>query len=137
MTNIKAGYQLHITTWENDADNYKTETINGLTKGEVKYLISVAKLFYSENGRNCIEFGNSSCSNENRKKLWESFKKIPVPDDVSEYWILNDINELNDAFICRLIGIWNEGSLFRVYDSFKVYYIPEEVLDVTSEFKLL
>lgn len=135
MANIKQGHQLHITSWENDGDNYKTKTVDGLTKDEVKYLISIAKLFYPENGRNSNGFGNSDISDKTYEKIWESYKRIPVPEDVSDDWKFNNIDEMMEVFADELIGIWNEGSVFRVYDSFKVYYIPNEITDVTQEFK--
>lgn len=48
--NIPAGYQVHLKSWENDADYYKTEIISGLTKEEVSFYIELAKKFYSQNG---------------------------------------------------------------------------------------
>ena len=32
MNTIPKGYQLHVTSWENDGDNYKTEVLSGLMR---------------------------------------------------------------------------------------------------------
>lgn len=44
---IKKGYQLHITTWENDADHYKTKVISGLDVYDCKFIIELCSLFTS------------------------------------------------------------------------------------------
>lgn len=41
MSNIKKGYALALTTWENDGDNYNTVTKYGLTEKEIKMYISL------------------------------------------------------------------------------------------------
>lgn len=45
MSNIPAGYQLHVESWENDGDNYKTQIMNGLTLADVNFLLDVGKPF--------------------------------------------------------------------------------------------
>ncbi|WEM34236.1 hypothetical protein [Xanthomonas phage X1] len=45
--NIKPGYQVHVLSWENDADNYKTEILSGLTKDEAQFYVLLAKAFES------------------------------------------------------------------------------------------
>ena len=47
---IKAGYQLHVTTWECDADAYGTKIISGLTEEDTKFYIAWVKQFVSRHG---------------------------------------------------------------------------------------
>lgn len=51
-TIIPAGYRLSVTSWANDADNYKNEMVEGLTLDEVKFRVDFIKLFTSKNNRN-------------------------------------------------------------------------------------
>ncbi|USV40921.1 hypothetical protein [Xanthomonas phage BUDD] len=45
--NIKPGYQVHVRSWENDGDNYKTEILTGLSEDEAKFYVLLAKAFES------------------------------------------------------------------------------------------
>lgn len=45
--NIKPGYQVHVRSWENDGDNYKTEILTGLSEEEAKLYVLLAKAFSS------------------------------------------------------------------------------------------
>ena len=60
MKKISAGYRLIVTSWENDADNYKTKSMDGLSEEATYFLGALIKLFYSKNnppkGKVC--FGN-------------------------------------------------------------------------------
>lgn len=49
MKKIPAGYLFAITTWENDADNYCTKSLSGLSEGAVQFLVEFVELFYSKN----------------------------------------------------------------------------------------
>jgi hypothetical protein len=41
MKTIPAGYQVSVTSWENDGDNYRTETIPGLSKEGAQFLVDL------------------------------------------------------------------------------------------------
>ena len=45
MNTIKPGYMLQITSWENDADAYRTITKYGLSVTVAKFFIEFAELF--------------------------------------------------------------------------------------------
>lgn len=44
-----AGYIISISTWENDGDNSRTDTVSGLTERQVEILVGVCRIFASRN----------------------------------------------------------------------------------------
>lgn len=147
---IPAGYQLQITSWENDADCYKTQVFSGLTKEDCQFLIELGKLFRSDYRVKKGEkaFGGS-CGREiafdvvmdaydaviakHKDKitpsLLEQFQVERGEDDEYHY---------GDC-IAELVGYpeeeyYHEIQYFRVFDSYKVYLYPEAIREVTEEF---
>ncbi len=152
MANIPSGYQLQITSWENDGDHYTTTITNGLTKEDCKFIIDVCKLFVSASdntggygNRGCTEAGDQyhySCS----KDVLDSVACVLVSSDPNisvnlrdEFVnaVLGDIEILHDL-MTRYLGYTTDyqdfDNFFRVFDYAKVYYFPEEVLDLSEQF---
>lgn len=143
---VKKGYRLSITTWENDGDDYSVQVNEGLDKPTVQFLIQVAQLFKS-----CNDDDDSGFGNEEQKRDWvaPSIMKLlmgaTLPEDVSEEWI--DAVLFDDAFYVTLYNkilghpVGYEYQFCRVFESFKVEYISEDVKvtipvkDVTEEFE--
>jgi hypothetical protein len=136
MTDIKPGYMLQIDTWENDGDNDNTIILTGLNKDEVEFYIRVASLFNSNQG-----FGNTYNKDEEIAKEIDSIveefknsnKSIPVDWLGDEYYE----DEYYEDCLNDLIGRWNEGEYWRVFDNFKVYDVPVVIKDITKEFESL
>lgn len=132
---IPSGYQLQITSWTNDADNYNTTIHSGLTKEDVEFLINVIKPFKSKN--NGGRFGNNdSCTSDVDEHIFECFKNH-LNSEKSAYseWfegIEEDCDGLSDLAY-DLIGC-DEYCGWRVFDSAKVFFYPEEVKEVTESF---
>ena len=151
QTIIPSGYRVTITSWENDADNYKTEFMEGLQKPSVEFLIDFAKLFYSQNNYRgpkghgnmydpsaselnsfseaCVEVINKHINRDTESNLlqyfWDDYN-VCLYDDQHD-----GVMEL--AYELGLSG----GDFFtRVFESAKVEYIPSEIIlqDVTEEF---
>jgi len=136
---IPAGYQLHITSWTNDADNYNTTIHDGLSEEDVKFLLDVVKPFKSKH--NGGQFGNNpSCTNQINEHILECLKKYPTtqfqeylkgfeqdsdPDE-------EDIDGLSDLAY-DLVGR-DEYCGWRVFERAKVFFYPEEVKEVTKDF---
>jgi len=162
MNDILPGYLVKIKSWENDLGNYNTTEFSGLTESAARVLISIAKLFYSENDGSFINgkwkklrenaFGNSDID-RTRDALTQAITQIVdsarrLNYDIPKEWdfmnpdyadFVNDIrNSLSDFYqksIYDLIGIWCEGELYRVFDSFEVYLVPESsIKNVTADF---
>ncbi len=145
MENIQPGYQLHITSWENDADNYKTKIIQGLTKEDVQFYLHFLRHFYSQYSRHKDMIGPGFGNMERRKcpeaesiAITTAFEAFPpsspeLLDSVKqsiEFW-KNDPEDSCD-WVLELLGYWYDK--YRVFDSFEVYYIPAEIQNVTDKF---
>lgn len=138
METIKAGIKLEITSWENDADNYNTKSITGLTEDEAKFYIEFAKLFESRNQQGDKEhFGNTSDLTVDRelalnKLVCDLVKKYPL---ASRVW---DGYGYNESFIhdlsADILGCC-EWLTFRVYDSYRAYVIPMDITEIDLGFK--
>lgn len=129
---IKAGYQITITSWENDGDNYNNITLSGLTKARVTYIIAMCKLFTS------TKHGNLYDSYCNSAEV--SLAQIDMAALASAYTDVVDSDELDCLFLepveymTQFLGN-GEYFTFRVFDSYKVHYIPVDIADVTHEFQ--
>lgn len=154
MTNqtiIPAGYRLTIESWENDADNYKTKVMEGLQKPSVEFLIDFAKLFYSNNARRRPKgFGNMyEPRNGELEDFGEACRYIidkHITKDTEQNLLQYFWDEDNNQFyedqhdgvmeLAYELGLSGGDFFTRVLDSFKVEYIPNEIIlqDVTEQF---
>ena len=139
---MKPGYLLKITTWENDADNYNTVEYSGLTVDQVSFYIEIVNLFTSCNS-NDRGFGNEYVKDGTEfidkaiDKIVTKYKESGML--IPEYWDKLHITDYEygskySAAIYNMIGIWNEGEYYRVFDSFEVFYIPGGIQNVTEQF---
>lgn len=136
-TKIPAGYQIQITSWENDADHYNTVIKSGLTKDTAKFLLRFAELFKSANNHRDPGFGNQ-CRDHDETD-WDALSTkfstlvLKYPSALKEIgWDTLDIKEddyLRDAIHelhYELFG-GSEYFSFRVFDKAESYYYPEAV----------
>lgn len=139
---IPAGYQLHVTTWENDGDHYNTEIISGLTEADVRFLLDVAKQFGSRNSTT-PGLGNGSVKGEQLVALLrEKLADHPeISDDIKQVWSEGSDEDIAYDILTDLLlgtpqeeGYFDELYFCRVFDDFKVYYFPETIKDVTQSF---
>lgn len=148
---INKGYQLHITAWENDGDNYKTKVISGLSKEDTKFYIQLASLFTSRNSGNPKGFGNGGITecgdkyhNSCMEDVVEAISRVVADNpnaskEITNPYISEDFDEVYEYLVEDLLGYTeqycDEEYFCRVFESFKVYYFPEDVNEVTEEFK--
>lgn len=148
---IKKGYQLHITTWENDGDNYKTKVIDGLNKEDTQFYVELASLFTSRNNRANKGFGNggiTECGDEYHNPCMENvvqaISKVVADNpnaskEITDHYISEDFDEVYECLVEDLLGYteqyYDEEYFCRVFESFKAYYFPQDVNEVTEEFK--
>lgn len=159
--NIPTGWQIQITTWENDADDYQTQTISGLPKEEdVYFYIDLASQFKS-NGRadGQCNYGNNSQYastivgivlemlekhpniSEQVRNLWEAeFEGMDMTVDIDE----DDYNagdRLYELLVDNILGYpvndyyADQERFCRVFDKFRVFYFAEPMHEVTHLFK--
>lgn len=154
---IKAGYRVHVTTWENDGDNYKTKTVEGLTENETHFLVEFCKLFYSGNQQDGC-YGNlchgEVCKHALVKDVVKIAKKLPVDGKIfgSLQEVVGEFNKIIDgltedidyldldkefvkssfaviSYIASLFGFTqSEYYTFRVFSEIEIDYIPNEVI---------
>jgi hypothetical protein len=131
--NIPAGYQLHVTSWENDADNYKTEIVSGLTSEDVKYLLALLKNF-GRKGKH----GNENVGADVLLSIFtKTMEKHPDTSDECEKFCPLDEREVHSV-IEELLSAPSEGydgDFVRYFESFEVYFVPHEIIDVSDQFK--
>lgn len=158
---IPAGYSLSITSWENDADFFKTQVFHGLNKIDVQFLVDLAKLFKSMNNSRDPGLGSASWHYKGGVEAWmnavmdaydEVCAKYADKDltwDVKTKWFItrdpdeDDLDMLFDPYndaIADLVGypeeeMYQAEGYIRVFDSFTVHYHPGPVADVTGEFQ--
>jgi hypothetical protein len=155
MSNLPAGYQLHITTWENDADNYHTQVMSGLSKEDVAFYVELAKGFRSKNSRPKGGLGNQQVDADTLVEYIDGMlaKHPNISEKVRNYWstedeladfdmALDDVKyDLYYEILCENVlgnpDDYYDHGFCRVFDEFKVLFVPEEVIieDVTHQFK--
>lgn len=134
--NIEAGYQLHITSWTNDGDSYNTTIHSGLIKEDVQFLLEVVRPFKSCHRGG--SFGNNdSCTEAIDDHILECFRNHKNLSS-SKYaeWTEEGLEEsggLSDLAY-DLVGR-DEYCGWRVFESFKVFYFPNDLMEVSKEFK--
>ena len=148
---MKKGYTLEVTSWENDADNYKTKSIYcGDNEEDAKALLKLCKeLFSSHHNGNCIGIGNIMEDDYERAidRTQEYLDNNPsIVQAVNKYYNCDlDISEGDDIhdiviadFNFEILGS-SEYYCSRVFDKGRVLYTPEDllvdVLDETDRYK--
>ena len=124
ITLMKEGYTLRVTSWENDADNYRTIDIAGLSKEEVKGLVAVCDYCSKTNTESSIA-NEDSVSEEAKKRINKILEEHPILNqyivDIDEYE-----NPIND--ITNMLFGYSEWYLCRVCDKYEIFYTPEDIL---------
>ena len=134
---LKKGYIIEVDSWENDGYNYQTNTISGLTDNDVNFYKELLLLFYSKsNNHNC--FGNCYEKSDLRDieetleiltnliiKYYPNFNKFYNDCDVSD-----SIYTIKYEFLNKVLG--SGEYYFRVFDNMKIYYIPEDIIEIET-----
>lgn len=143
QTIIPVGYRLTVTTWENDADNYKTSTLEGLSKEKVQYYVDLLKPFEHSYHQGTGNLGNiyqltGPQEEQLKAHYWailEKHKEVLGEDFVLEG---EDEDQLMDIFNDELYDLDVRGGEqeTRVVESIKIEYTPQAITfdDVTGEF---
>ena len=134
MSTIKAGYRLTVTSWENDADNYRTISRDGLTETQVKGYVDMLKLLMGSYCNDRKVFGNLYEPTEFEEEDFCNAIR-PVMD---KHGIEYDNEYPTDTF-CDIAGDftgYGEGYMTRVVESMTVEYVPQEIVieDVSKTF---
>jgi hypothetical protein len=137
MDIIPSGYQLHITSWENDADNYKTEILSGMTKEDVQFYIHFLSHFegHKPYGNECIKHypdaEKIAITNAYEKCRPTSPQLLEDVENSIEYWKTSDDS---CDWVYETIGTHGCGDFYRVFNSCEVYLSRTPIPNVTGEF---
>ena len=105
---IPAGYQLHINSWENDADARKTEILSGLIEADVRFYLDIASQFRSRNGKP-KGLGNGSVNLETLVKIFQTALKAhpKISESLQKKYTVkiegDDEDEVGGERACELI----------------------------------
>lgn len=142
MNKISKGYTLTVTSWENDADNYKTISHTVDTKEKAEALYKLMQLCISKNNKpkGIIRLGNTGEEGFNEQQidlLYDFFKQNPIlleepleDEDSMDKDGWNDY--IQDLFYRVGKGLLSSSEWYtcRVMESCVVTYSP---IDVTPE----
>jgi hypothetical protein len=108
------GYTVKVVSWENDGDNYRTESMTVDTKEEALKIKKICKELFKSGGK----FGvGNSMDGEGQPLILAYMKSNPEMELTKGY-----INKLDQ----KLMG-GSEYYDFRVCESVQVTYLPEDV----------
>jgi hypothetical protein len=141
---FKAGYVASVTTWENDADNYITKNLDGLSLDQANAIVELAKFFTSgsNNEGYCTKtqrkvfgnaddgdkFGHFSYRTYYNTEQFEIYLNTIFPELYSVLITINTIENL----VYKLIGSWCDGEYIRVAETVNIYYVPEDIHTISS-----
>lgn len=136
MAKIKPGYRITVASWENDADNYRTVTVDGYTEEKTKFLVDLLKLVAGSRCNDRSVFGNMYEPNKTEREAFEKaidevFQKHGEPGH-PEYGTADWGRE----YITDFTGY--SEFYTRVVETIIVEYVPEPIAikDVSKEFGL-
>ncbi|AXH72397.1 MAG: hypothetical protein [Caudoviricetes sp.] len=130
MSNIKKGYQLSIVSYENDGDGMSTINLYGLTKDDVTFYLNFLKVFSLLGLENRYDepFTEKEIQKFTEKLMIIYENSIPEKYNVC-YGHHDNVVETSK----ELLG-YSDEFYSRYLGSYNVYYIPEEIINVTNEF---
>lgn len=128
---LKSGYQITINSYCNDGDNRNSITINGLTKARTQYIIAMCKLFISaKHGNMCYSFDDSpemGLVKIDMAAVASAYADVMEPDEPEA--LFEEPMDYMTQFLDS-----DEFYNFRVFDGYKVHFIPVNCTDVTNDF---
>lgn len=151
MKAFKAGYYAEVTTWENDGDNYKTDTARFDTFKELFAFVKFCEYFGSCNrqeNRLKQNFGNADIvwsgglddkfGEVGYRTYWHpvGFYEYIKASDSAVYQLLKSKvkgEETPESIekavwdVMGAIGTWCDGEYVRVVESIETYYAKEDV----------
>ena len=145
-TIIPAGYRLTVTTWENDADNYNTEILEGLSESDVRmYVVLCEKMSRSDDYENRIcNLYEPGSEDFGRVREFSKVLFAQFPEYLREHFELSfdeftdDKSAVLDCFfeVASMVGATGGEFFTRVVSEWKIEHIsaPIELEDVTAKF---
>lgn len=122
------GYKITVTTWENDADNYKTQSIYGLTQEQIFLYVDLCKLFHQDNDCANLYDANEEEINYLDSKINEIKQK--------HHTVIEKHNLDVDGLLYDLNIFGEQNVTTRVVESVMIEFIPQDIVieDITHQF---
>ena len=125
------GYNLVISSWENDGDHRDTKVFVTQDKNEVKFILDFLPMFYSnEEG-----FGNTDAeiSGTLGNRFKEVLSKYNMSGDYYDYEDEDGLDSVLFELLYRTIGSSSYSDYHRVFDNVIVYYLEEDLKPLSIE----
>jgi hypothetical protein len=117
---LKEGFTVVVVSWENDADNYKTKMMSGLTQEQAIAVYNFCQLFSSKHGH------NRGLGNEEIRNLdFEDMSALLSRDD--RLYLPIGLNKSLEDLFYELIGDWCEGGYARVVEDVFFLAIEDDI----------
>jgi len=139
-------YQLHIKSLDLNGQRQSTKIVDNLTKYDVLFLIDVSSLFKNETGLGGLSVNDKSIIHifketknkhseisEDIDSIWALAEKPENIDYNFEDDLLNNISDNVCEYLLDYSGL--DNNYYRLFDSYQVYEMPRELVDVTEKFK--
>lgn len=127
---IKKGYMLSVISWENDGDNYNTVTIDGLEKDDVEFYLNFINIFKKLDLENRYDEGIEEEEAEQFKDEMNMIYENNFPEKYQKHIVDHECILLTS----RKLLSCGEDFTTRVYDSHSIYFIPEDIKDISKDF---
>lgn len=161
---IKAGYMITVDSWENDGDNGRELSVDGLTRTQVEYykdlLYLVSNSYHDTSTLGITFYGNMTDDGYDEIELGENDPEPTGHNDIVEgthRGFRRAVRRINNKYrnlikdipeedlrsfeygfdiIQNFTGYGSDWYYTRVIESIKVHYNPEEIIlvDVTRDF---
>lgn len=161
--NVQPGYRLSLTSWENDADDFRTVVLSGLTKEDVEFYLNLAHIFHMDSPEHKASGGVNGMGNDEaipsdlyilvkemlalhpfisdkEKKIWEPLVEVEPTGDKNKRGSGGKLY----GVLCDRVLSWPvqyEYGFCRMFDTYEVLEIESPVVlnvqvnDMTAEFK--
>lgn len=151
MSNIKAGYMVHIHSWETDG-RFSTKVLNGLSKETVIMLGMIMPHFKNkfDSKTPLATFGNGGLPEtynivwdlfvdtieQYRPKFKSEFDSLFVDLEFDEHFdgiTIDDKIDMYHTSICNLLGFSDKSDkpyFFRTFNYMEVYYVQHELVEI-------
>lgn len=127
-----AGWHVTVVSWENDADNYKTESKCFETQDQASFVVDLLKNFssnhsskFDENFLGNCQFFRDGMYEKYKQAVTAFIQQLSMRYNVPEEW--SDYGYVDECIIYELVGQWMDGECMRVVEKIRLDYIPEDI----------
>lgn len=127
--NVKQGYLISVTTWENDADDFSTQYFDGLTLEEVNMFSNVLSIF-----KPAYHGGEDLCNEDFdviehgiRSHLDKLLSESKISQDfVDKYFPRHNLLKALQTILGEPVQY--DYDFIRVFDEMKVYFVDKPII---------